>query len=129
MLVFGHPWIDSPRFIKIFSIKEIEKTKPNDILLLEPLNVSIDIAKYCKENNLHFAVTINTIRDAVYVNSLGADYMLCQHEQAIIVQKIADDYLFDTKVLVVIEDEKSIDTLISFGIDGVIFSDAIKQHR
>ena len=129
MLVFGHPWIESEKFLKVYTIDDIKKTQPKDILLLEPLSVSIDIAKYCKANNLPFAVTINSVRDAVYVNAIGADYMLCQHEQAIIVQKIADDYMFDTKVLVVIEDEKSIDTLIRFGIDGVIFSHAIMQAR
>jgi len=128
MLVFGHPWIEGPRFIKVFSIDEISKTKEDDILLLEPLNVSIDIAKYCKKNNLKFAVTVNNTRDAIYVNALGADYMLCQFEQAILIQKIADDYLFDTKVLVVIEDDKSIDMMIKFRIDGVIFSHSICQH-
>jgi len=128
MLVFGHPWIEGPRFIKVFSIDEISKTKADDILLLEPLNVSIDIAKYCKKNNLKFAVTVNNTRDAIYVNALGADYMLCQFEQAILIQKIADDYLFDTKVLVVIEDDKSIDMMIKFRIDGVIFSHSICQH-
>ncbi len=129
MLIFGHPWIESPQFVKVFSIEDIKKTKPIDILLLEPLSVSIEIAKYCKKNSLQFAVTINTIRDAIYANAIGADYMLCQHEQAIIVQKIADDYMFDTKVLVVIEEEKSIDTLIQFSIDGVIFSNAITQVK
>ncbi len=129
MLVFGHPWIESEKFLKVYTIDDIKKTQPKDILLLEPLSVSIDIAKYCKANNLPFAVTINSVRDAVYVNAIGADYMLCQHEQAIIVQKVADDYMFDAKVLVVIEDEKSIDTLIRFGIDGVIFSHAIMQAR
>jgi len=128
MLVFGHPWIESPRFIKVFSIDEISKTKADDILLLEPLNVSINIAKYCQKNNLKFAVTVNNTRDAIYVNALGADYMLCQFEQAILIQKIADDYLFDTKVLVVIEDDKSIDMMIKFRIDGVIFSHSICQH-
>ncbi len=129
MLIFGHPWIESPKFVKVFSIDDINKTKSSDILLLEPLSVSIEIAKYCKKNSLPFAVTINTIRDAIYANAIGADYMLCQHEQAIIVQKIADDYMFDTKILVVIEEEKSIDMLIRFSIDGVIFSNAIIQAK
>jgi len=127
MLIFGHPWIESPRFMKVFSIEEIEKIQADEIALLEPLNVSINIARYCKANDIAFSVTINNIRDAVFANALKADYMLCQHEQAIIIQKIADDYIFDTKILVVIEDEKSIDNIIRFGIDGVIFSKAIVQ--
>jgi hypothetical protein len=127
MLIFGHPWIESPRFVKVFSVEETGRTAADEIVLLEPLNVSIDIARYCKENDIPFSVTINNIRDAVFANALKADYMLCQHEQAIIVQKIADEYIFDTKILVVIEDEKSIDNIIRFGIDGVIFSKAIVQ--
>jgi hypothetical protein len=127
MLIFGHPWIESPRFMKIFSIEEIEKIQADEIVLLEPLNVSIDIAKYCKANDISFSITVNNIRDAVFANALKANYILCQHEQAIIIQKIADDYIFDTKILVVIEDEKSIDNIVRFGIDGVIFSKAIVQ--
>jgi len=127
MLIFGHPWIESPKFVKIFSISEIKKTSPDDILLLEPLNVSWQIAQYCKREGLHYAVTVNSVRDAVFVNALGADFIISEHEMSITIQRVAEDYMFDTKILVLIEEEKYIDSIIRFGIDGVVFPSAITQ--
>ena len=127
MLIFGHPWIESPRFVKIFAIEDIEKTGPEDILLLEPLNVSVEIAKYCRDQGLKFAVSVGSVRDCVFVNALGADYIVSEHETAITIQRIADDYLFDTKVLVLIDDDKRIESVIRFSIDGVLLPEAIVQ--
>jgi hypothetical protein len=127
MLIFGHPWVETPRFVKIFSLEDIDKTRREDILLLEPLSVSIELAKHCRDNGLSFAPTISTLKEALLANALGATYVLCQHEQAIEVQKIAEEYLFDTKILVLAEDERGIETMARFGIDGVVFPAAIVQ--
>jgi len=127
MVIFGHPWIENGRFVKVFTLEQIRQTRPGDVILLEPFNVSIELARYCREHQLPFAVTVTTIREAIFANALGAAYVLSEHEQAIAIQKIADEYLFDTKVLVLIEEEKRIDTMARFGIDGVIFPAAIHQ--
>jgi len=127
MLIFGHPWVESPRFVKVFSLEDIARTQREDILLLEPLSVSIDLAKHCRKNGLAFAVTIGSLKEALLANALEAAYVICQHEQAIEVQKIAEEYLFDTKILVLVEEERGIETMARFGIDGVVFPDAIVQ--
>ncbi|ADV47159.1 hypothetical protein [Nitratifractor salsuginis] len=127
MLIFGHPWIESPRFVKVFSLDDIAKTGPEDILLLEPLSASIELAKHCRKNGLSFAPAINSVKEALLANALGADYVFCQFEQAIVTQKIANEYLFDTKVLVLIKDERGIETMARFDIDGVVFPAAIHQ--
>ena len=127
MLIFGHRWLDSGRFVKVFSVEEIEKTAPEDILLLEPLNVSIDLVHHCRRNGLTFALTISTLKEALLANALGAGYVLCQHEVGIEIQKVAEEYLFDTRVLVLIEEEREIETMARFGIDGVVFARAIVQ--
>lgn len=127
MFIFGHPWVDSPRFVKVFSIEEIEKTKPDDILLLEPLDVSIELVRYCRKNKLSFALTVSNVREALLANALGASFMLSQHEQAIVLQKISEEYLFDCRILVLVEEERQIETMARFGIDGVIFPPAIVQ--
>jgi len=127
MLIFGHRWVESPRFVKVFSLEDISRTRREDILLLEPLSVSIDLVKHCRQNDLIFAVTIGSLKEALLANALGAAYVLCQHEQAIEVQKIAEEYLFDTRVLVLVEEERGIETVARFGIDGVIFPSAIVQ--
>ncbi|WP_456457833.1 hypothetical protein [Nitratifractor sp.] len=127
MLIFGHPWVEGPRFVKIFTVEEIDGSKAREILLLEPLNVSIDLVRHCRRNGLAFALTISTLKEALLANALGAAYVLCQHEIGIEIQKVAEEYLFDTKVLVLVEEEREIETMARFGIDGVVFPRAIVQ--
>jgi len=127
MLLFGHPWVESRFFAKVFSIEEIKSTEPKDIVLLEPLNVSIELARYCHENDIEFAVSVGSIHEAIVTNALGAGYILAQFEMAIALQKVADEYMFDTRVLVLVESEKAIESMARFGIDGVVFPKAIKH--
>jgi len=125
MIIVGHPWIESAKFCKIFLKEDIEKSKANDIVLLEPIVDSHDLAKYCKDNDIPFAVTVNSLKEAIFVNALGATYMVCEEDDALRIQPIAQEYLFDTRILVLIHDEKEIAKIAHFGIDGVIFTAAI----
>jgi hypothetical protein len=127
MLIYGHDWIGGSKFVKVFSLDDINKSSNSDILLLEPLNVSIDLAKHCESNSLSFAITVNTLKEAIFANAIGADFILTQYEQAIDIQKIADEYMFESKILVLINSDREIETMARFGIDGVIFPQAITQ--
>ena len=124
-MIVGHEWVKSPKFCKIFSKEDIKKSKPEDIMLLEPLGDSQKLATYCQENNIVFAVTVNSLREAIFANALGANYMICEEDDALIIHPIAQEYLFDTQVLVLIYDEKEITKIARSGIDGVIFPAAI----
>jgi len=125
MIIIGHPWIESSFFCKVFSEEDIKKCKANDIVLLEPLVDGIDLAKYCQYNDIPYAVTVNTLIDAIFANALNASFIICEEDEACIIQPIAQEYLFDTKILVLVHDEKDISKIARSGIDGVIFSEAI----
>ena len=125
MIIIGHPWIESPKFCKVFSQEDIKKSKSGSIVLLEPLVDSHDLAKYCKENEIPFAATVNTLQEAIFSNALGASYMVCEEDDALIIQPIAQEYLFDTRILALIHEEKEIAKIARSGIDGVIFPEAI----
>jgi len=125
MIIIGHSWVKSSNFCKIFSSADIKKSKANEVVLLEPLVESHVLAKYCQENKVPFAVTVNTLQDAIFANALGASYMVCEEDDALIIQPIAQEYLFDTRILVLIQDEKEISKIARSGIDGVIFPEAI----
>jgi len=127
MLIFGHPWVPSPSFRKVFSQEDLSAVQAGEIVLLEPLTESVELAHACKKQALSFAVTVNEVRNALIANALEADYIVCQQEDAIEVQPLAERYLFDTKVLVLIEGEKEIERMARFSIDGVIFPAAILQ--
>ena len=125
MLIFGHPWIQTPLFKKVFLQEEITKVSPEEIILLEPLSDSIALAQYCQVQQKSFAITVNTITEALFANALGGHYIICQQEDAIRIQSVVQEYLLDTKVLTLIASEKEIQKMAEHGIDGVIFPEAI----
>ncbi len=125
MILIGHPWIKSPAFCRVFTREDIQKSQPEQVVLLEPLVDSHTLANYCQDNGISYAVVVNTLDDAIYANALGAEYMICDEDTALMVQPVAEQYLFDTKVLVLIHSEKEISKIARGGIDGVIFAGAI----
>ena len=122
MLIFGHKWIESSKFYKIYTIEDIKDTPPNSTLLLSDLEESIDIAKYCKKNSLPFAIEVKSIRDAIFSNLLNAKYIIAQKELAKSIMPIAQNYLFDSLVLTNISSEDEIEEMAKSGVDGVIYS-------
>ncbi|MEA1953783.1 MAG: hypothetical protein U9O24_05280 [Campylobacterota bacterium] len=125
MILIGHKWINSSCFMKVFSKEDIKNTEINSIVLLEPLVDSIELAKYCQDNDIPYAVTVSALNDAIFCNALEANFIICEEDVACVIQPIAQEYLFDTKILVLIHDEKQISKIARLGIDGVIFSEAI----
>ena len=125
MIIIGHPWIKSSCFSKVFSIEDIQKSKAENIVLLEPLVDSHKYAAHCKENNITFAVVVNTLDDALFANALGAKFIICEEDDALMIQPIAQEYLFDARILVLIHSEKEISKIARGGVDGVIFAEAI----
>lgn len=125
MIIIGHPWIKSTQFCKVFSLENISQCTTDAIALLEPLVDSYKHAQYCQSNAIAFAVVVSTLDDALFANALGAKYIICEEEVALMIQPIAQEYLFDTRILVLIHAEKEISKIARGGIDGVIFAEAI----
>jgi len=125
MLIFGHPWIKGRTFRKVFTVDDIAAIPLEDIILLEPLSDSIALAQYCHAQQRDFAVTVSSITESLFVNALQGAYLVCQPEDAVKIQSIAQEYLFDTKVLTLISSEKEIQKIAESSIDGVIFPEAI----
>ncbi|SFV90139.1 hypothetical protein MNB_SV-4-1255 [hydrothermal vent metagenome] len=125
MILIGHPWIESPEFCRVYSLEDIQKSTSKQVVLLEPLVDSHTLAEYCRQNSIAYAVVVNSLEDAIYANALGAAYMICDEDTAMMVQPVAQEYLFDTRILVLIHSQKEIIRIARGGIDGVIFAEAI----
>ncbi len=121
MKIFGHPWIDSKKFYQVTTKEEINQTPPNSILLLKELKDSIELALYCQKNSLEYAVRVDSIKDAIFANELDAKFIISNPKNTITIQPIAQNYLFDSEILAIIEKEEEIENLAQKGIDGVIF--------
>jgi len=120
MLLFGLKDIDSPKFIRVDSIEEIKTTTSKDILLLNGLKKPYKLAKYAQKNSLSFAVEVNSIKEALIASTLGASFSLANKTLAKTLQKIADNYLWDMKILAIISSEDEIEEIGLLEIDGAV---------
>ncbi|OHD85241.1 hypothetical protein [Sulfuricurvum sp. RIFCSPLOWO2_12_FULL_43_24] len=123
MLLFGHPYIPSKSFYHIDAIEAIRHTPPNSILSLFFTPENLDIIEHLHQNNIRFALHIETTTDAVIAENLGASYLIVLPRHAEAIQKVAEHYLFDAKILGYLEETKELEDLIDMRLDGAIFSD------
>lgn len=125
MLLFGHPYIPSLPFYHIDSIEALRHTPPNSVVALFFTPKNLDIIEHLRQNGVRFALHIETATDAVIAENLGASYLIVIPKYAVAVQKVAEHYLFDAKVLGYIENVNHLDELVDMRLDGAVFSDAI----
>jgi len=122
MILIGDENIPYENIGRIDSIKDISSTKPNATILFD---FDIEILKYTQLNDINSAVVVNSIQEVIYASSLNARYIIVKKELSKAVQKIADNYMFDSKILVVIQSEDEIEKNAIDEIDGVIYLNRI----
>ncbi|RUM44876.1 MAG: hypothetical protein DSY46_04420 [Hydrogenimonas sp.] len=125
MMIIGHPDIPFEPLYFVETIEEIAKTPPNSTLWLGAFQEAKAIAKHCHTNHIAYAVMATSINDALLANALHARYILADETMAPKLQKIAETYLFDAKIIVPISEEQEMERIAQAGIDGVIFQSAI----
>ena len=125
MLIFGHRFIDSKNFYHIQSIEAIQNTPASSILLVDFSEENLDVIRHCTINSITLAVDVQNVTELIYANSLDASYILVHKELAKTAQDLAQNYLFDAKIIVNIDEESDIEELALLGVDGIIFSNAI----
>lgn len=127
MIIIGHSAIECEDFRLIRNIKDIKKSKADEIVYF-PHNIAL--ARYCKDNEIKFAVIVSCILELMIYEKLGAKYlMLTPLKFAQKCQKIANEYFFDSKILLIIKKDKDIEKTAQIGIDGVIFENHLKNLK
>lgn len=122
MIILGDHLVPYEETFYITSIDEISKTKPNSTVLFD---YDENILKYCSENSLTFGVLVNTIKESIYSNSLQAKYIICTKPLDRTIQDIAENYMFDSKVLSIVESSDDIETVALDKIDGIIYKNLL----
>ncbi|MFK5882606.1 MAG: hypothetical protein QM482_10395 [Sulfurospirillum sp.] len=118
MEIFGHDFIENSDFFTINSIEDIKNTAPNSLILME---FDKDIIKYAKEQNLPFGVKATSIKELVLSCASNATYILVNKEFSKTAQKIANEYMYDAKILLISKNEDDIEFCAKNGIDGILF--------
>ncbi|WP_333803272.1 hypothetical protein [Sulfurospirillum sp.] len=124
MLLIGHELISSKPFYRVVSIEEIAKTPSQGVVLFD---FEPNLAAYCNTQSVVFALHVKHIKELILANALGASYFIVDKGLALHAQKIADDYLFDGKVLLLSNDDNEIEFAASHAIDGILFESGIVQ--
>ena len=125
MLLFGHPYIDFTPFYHIYESSEIELTPPNSTLMVIFNEESLTLINDMRKNKLSFALEVETLSELIFAHNLGARYIIVQGEFAIEAQAVAENYLFDAKILCRLQQEGDLEAKIRDGIDGIIYPQAI----
>ena len=118
MIIIGYEPIAWEKFSKVLHIDDLETTQ--GLVWFEANQSSLEIAKKCQDSHIPFAVCLDTIKDFLIFSALGAKYaIITKHFEHY--QKLAENYLLDTKILCLIDSIDEIQEIAELGIDGVIF--------
>ena len=122
MIIIGHEDIAYEVLENIKSIEEIKNTKPNSTLVF---TYDINIMKYCMSNDLSYAVVCTDIKESLFASNLEASYLII-NKNALEIQNIAQNYMFDAKVLQVVNNEDEYEQIARNNIDGVIYKSLLE---
>lgn len=150
MIIIGHPHIPSESFWHIASLSELENAlkstnNQNANVFWFSANDDRDFAlsKCCYEGKIPFCVVLSNVKECVLYSQYMPKYLIpaisfeifSAKNHAILdsgliegsfklaktCQKIADSYMFDSKILALISDENDIESVALESIDGAIF--------
>lgn len=149
MLIFGHQAIKCADFVRVKNIQEIASHDASKIVYFtESDDVDFGISKHCKTEKIPYAIMTNSPAKMLIYAQLQAGFILvdspakstpvaellqeCKNQDLLQssplkkLQNIADHYLLDTKIILIIAHEQEIELAAFLGIDGVIFSDFLE---
>lgn len=119
MIILGDAHISCEATAAIKYIEAIAQTQPNSTLLF---NYTLPVLQYCSKNSLPYGVLVCSLKEAIYANALNAKYIVCKRDIAKQIQAVAENYMYDAKVLAIIENNDELEAVANDEIDGVIYS-------
>jgi hypothetical protein len=122
MLLIGHKLIPFSPLYPIESVDEIAQTPPSSTVLFE---YNPELIWHCRENSISFALHVSNVTEAVIGNGANAKLLIASMHLAIELQKLAEHYLFDSKIAVMADEEEAITDVAKHGIDALILPEGI----
>ncbi|MGB9801855.1 MAG: hypothetical protein ACPLSX_02730 [Arcobacter sp.] len=122
MIIIGDELIPFEETSFIKEIENIKNTKANSTILFD---FNENFLKYSYENSLFTGVIVHTLKEALYANALHAKYIICDKPLDKTIQDIAENYMFDSKILTIIEASDELEIVAMNKIDGVIYKNLL----
>ncbi|VYS78722.1 hypothetical protein [Campylobacter ureolyticus] len=123
MQIIGHKLIECKNFNLIQTVENILNF---DNLIFE---YNEDFIKNAKDNGKTFSVIARNLNEAILANALKAKFIIIEKNNISIakeVVKLAEFYLFDSKIAIIIENyEKDLLNAINLKVDAVIYKNII----
>ncbi len=123
MQIIGHKLIEYKNFNLIQTVENILNF---DNLIFE---YNEDFIKNAKDNGKTFSVVARNLNEAILANALKAKFIIIEKNNTSIakeVVKLAEFYLFDSKIAIIIENyEKDLLNAINLRVDAVIYKNII----
>lgn len=122
MILIGHKLIPFSPLYPIESADEIIQTPTGSTVLFE---YNPELIWHCRENEISFALHVSNTTEAIIGNGSGARLLIGSMHLAIELQKLAEQYLFDSKIAVMADEEAAIADVAKHGIDALILPEGI----
>jgi len=123
MIILNKPF-SYEEFYKVKTLEDIKNSPSNSTLIFDYCESSLTLFEFCKNNNIPYGVNIDSIKELIFISNLKAKYAFTDKiENAIDFQKIAENYLLDTKIILLVENFDKIEEIARFTIDGIKLKD------
>lgn len=124
MIILGDLRIACEKITPICAVEDIAHTQNNTTLLY---HFDFALLTYTQKNLLHSCVVVNTLQELLYASKFGVRYIAVEKSLGKRAQQIADNYMFDSQILVIIEDETELLPTALAEIDGVIYKKVVEN--
>lgn len=121
MQIIGHELIKFKPFYMIKNLENLSQKKENIIFDFDK-----EFIKKSQNLNLEFSIICKNEVEILLSNSCKAKFIIVKKEFSKKAMKLANSYLFDSKIAIIIENENEILQASEDEIDCVIFNTAIK---
>ena len=119
MLILEPPFSDE-KFYRVKNLEDIKNSPKNSTLIFHYCETSLEVFNFCKQNDIPYGVIVENVKEMIFVSNLKAKYIFTDIlQKASDFQKIAENYLLDTKVVYFIESFDEIEKVARLGIDAV----------
>ena len=122
MTIIGHEEIEFSPFYWIKNVNDIKNTPPNSVVIFSKDDNYSLMMNHCKKNNITFANEVKSINQALISSANNASFLVVSDMYlAKKLQDIANNYLFDAKIILRIKSDEELENAAISNIDGVIF--------